>query len=108
GSSTISTLAYFNGSRGAYRDAGLVMDSAGDLYGTTGSGGATRHGTIIELPKGSGTVTVLSSFNGGNGTDPIAGLTMDGTGDLYGTTYEGGTFGDGTVFELPEGSSTIA
>ena len=105
GSGTITTLASFNGTNGANPHGGLIMDSSGNLYGTTELGGAACDGTVFELAKGSGTITTLASFNGTNGTDPVAGLIMDSSGNLYGTTESG--HGDGTVFELAKGSGTI-
>ena len=109
GSSAITTLASFNGTNGAQPLAGLIMDSSGNLYGTTYEGGASppSDGTVFELAKGSGTITTLASFKGTNGQDPEAGLIMDSSGNLYGTTYEGGPSNDGTVFELAKGSGTI-
>ncbi len=88
---TITVLASFNGTNGAHSSAGLIMDGSGNLYGTAYSGGASNGGTVFEVVKGSGAITVLGSFNGTNGAYPYAGLVMDGTGDLYGTTYGGGT-----------------
>ena len=43
---------------------GLIMDSSGNLYGTTSEGGASGDGTVFELATGSGTITTLASFNG--------------------------------------------
>ena len=89
--------------------AGVVIDSAGNLYGTTYEGGAHQAGTVFELTPQSGgdwKEKVLHSFNpdGRDGTNPLAGLIFDGAGNLYGTTYTGGTFAFGTVFELmPKG-----
>ena len=90
GSGTITTLASFNGTNGCRPDAGLVMDSSGNLYGTTYSRSASNDGTVFELAKGSGTITTLASFNGTNGYDPQAALIMDSSGNLYGTTSHGG------------------
>ena len=87
-------------------EAGLIMDSSGNLYGTTESGGVDDDGTVFELAKGSGTITTLASFNGTNGADPTAGLIMDSSGNLYGTTELGGAYGDGTVFELSPNQPT--
>ena len=92
---------------GAYPFAGLSMDAAGNLYGTTQSGGTNNAGTVFELPHGSSTLAVLASFNSTNGANPYAGLVVDGSGDLFGATYGGGANGAGTVFELAQGSSTI-
>ena len=93
---------------GAFPYAGLIMDSAGNLYGTTENGGADDYGTVFELPKGSATDIVLYSFTAtnGDGAFPEAGLIMDSAGNLYGTTYNGGADDYGTVFELPKGSAT--
>jgi uncharacterized repeat protein (TIGR03803 family) len=101
----LSTLASFNGGNGASPYAGLVMDGSGNLYGTTSSGGASSDGTVFELAHGSGTPTTLASFNGTNGSDPVAGLILDGSGNLYGATERGGASGDGTVFELSNSPS---
>jgi uncharacterized repeat protein (TIGR03803 family) len=107
GSGTITTLASFNGTNGAGWCLGLVLDGSGNLYGTTYVGGAAGDGTVFELAAGSSTITALASFNGGNGQNPDGGLIMDASGNLYGTTYQGGAAGDGTVFELASGSGTI-
>lgn len=90
--------------------AGLFMDSAGNLYGTTQSGGAHQNGTVFKLThnatRTAWTGTVLYSFcaRGGSactdGSQPLAGVSMDAAGRLYGTTSVGGAHGGGTVFEL--------
>jgi uncharacterized repeat protein (TIGR03803 family) len=108
GSSAITTLAVFNGPNGAYPHAGLIMDSSGNLYGTTEQGGAYGDGIVFKLPHGSSTIITLASFNGTNGASPDAALLMDGSGNLYGTTAQGGAFSDGTVFELVQGRGTIS
>ncbi len=94
--------------------ASLILDSKGNLYGTTEYGGTNQityglktvtAGTVFELsPKTGGgwTEIVLYDF-GASSTDsalPIAGLVFDSQGNLYGTTFAGGTCGLGTVFEL--------
>jgi uncharacterized repeat protein (TIGR03803 family) len=97
---------------GANPQAGVVRDSAGNLYGTTSAGGANHNGTVFELirPKKLGqpwTEQVLYSFGAApDGATPVAGVTFDHTGNLYGTTSAGGTYGVGTIFQLvPQGSS---
>ena len=62
---------------------------------------------MFELAQGSGTITTLASFNGTNGANPYAGLIEDSSGNLFGTAYQGGASGYGTVFELAQGSGTI-
>jgi len=96
-----TVLYSFTGSPdGAYPAAGLVLDSAGNLYGTTQGGGII--GGVCNTGLGCGTVfkldasnsfaeTVLYSFTGApDGAAPEAGLTLDAAGNLYGTTYSGG------------------
>jgi uncharacterized repeat protein (TIGR03803 family) len=83
----------------------LVMDSAGAFYGTTQAGGANDDGAVFKLSNSGGvwTETVLYSFAGGtDGIDPYAGVAMDKSGALYGTTYAGGAAGEGTVFALSQ------
>ncbi len=106
GSNIITTLASFNGSNGLQPFAGVTIDANGNLYGTTGGGGANNDGTVWEIAKGSNTITTLASFNGSNGLGPSAGVTI-ANGNLYGTTFGGGANGDGTVWEIAKGSSTI-
>ena len=105
----------------------LISDASGNLYGTTYEGGAYGYGLVFELsPDGSGgwTETVLYDFcsqsNCADGANPVAGLVLDAAGNLYGTTYGGGTGtgthcaswggspGFGTVFEVtPWGGETV-
>jgi len=114
------------GSGSGYSPAGdLVVDDAGDLYGTTSEGGVSNSncfatngcGTVFELsPSANGwTYTTLYEFTGGNdGAMPVAGLVLDSAGNLYGVTEFGGIGGCineqgegcGTVFELTNSGST--
>jgi uncharacterized repeat protein (TIGR03803 family) len=86
---------------GAFPVAGLIRDKEGNLYGTTESGGAPGcFGTVFKVDA-TGKETVLHSFPGTpDGLLPLAGLIMDKEGNLYGTTYDGGDSGVGTVFKL--------
>ena len=100
---------------GSYPYAGVIMDTSGNLYGTTSSGGANGCGTVFELVNSSGTYSekVLHNFaartSGTDGCDPQAGLIMDASGNLYGTTIDGsGPNGYGTVFELVNSSGTYS
>jgi uncharacterized repeat protein (TIGR03803 family) len=88
-----------------------VLDAKGNLYGTTNYGGAYGDGTVFEMTT-SGTETILHSFenNDIDGIHPYAGLVLDKTGNLYGTTVEGGgsSGAAGIVFEMtPSGTETI-
>jgi uncharacterized repeat protein (TIGR03803 family) len=105
---TKTILYSFNGGAdGADPESGVIFDGAGNLYGTTYSGGADSVGTVFKLTPsgGSWTETLLYSFqsNGTDGYNPFGGLIMDGSGNLYGTTTSGGAYGGyayGTVFEI--------
>ena len=104
GAWTESVIYNFGGSAdGGTPEAGVIFDSAGNLYGTTMNGGQYQGGTVFELsPSGSGwTKTVLHSFQSSEGMSPLGGLIFDASGNLYGTTYAGGIGGyAGSVFEL--------
>lgn len=89
---------------GANPQAGLVMDSAGNLYGTTNNGGPAGDGTIFKLNPSTGQETVLHSFLGSDGAHPHVGLMMDSAGNLYGTTFSGGSVGFGVAFKLNPGT----
>ncbi|HEX8817653.1 MAG TPA: choice-of-anchor tandem repeat GloVer-containing protein [Terriglobales bacterium] len=91
-----------NGTDGILPYGGLLLDSAGNLYGTTYQGGAHSDGTVFELSLSSGvwTETVLYSFNGASGANPFGGLILDSAGNLYGSTSAGGANGKGVVFEI--------
>jgi uncharacterized repeat protein (TIGR03803 family) len=88
--------------------ADVIFDKAGNLYGTTVGGGPNNLGVVFELsPNGNGgwNEAVLHSFAGGiDGQNPYSGLVLDPFGNLYGTTYGGGAYGVGTVFQLRRGS----
>jgi uncharacterized repeat protein (TIGR03803 family) len=109
---TEKVLYNFGKQEGATPQSSLVMDAAGNLYGTTTAGGSAGNGTVFELarPKkqgGSWIEKVLYSF--GSGTDgavPLAGVTFDAAGNLYGTTSVGGANSFGTIFQLVRSKST--
>jgi uncharacterized repeat protein (TIGR03803 family) len=107
GSGAITTLASFTGSNGATPEAGLVKDSSGNLFGTTVFGGASGYGTVFKVAAGAGTITTLASFNSTTGQNPVGSLVLDSSGNLFGTTQNGGPYGVGTVFEVSAGSNTI-
>jgi len=105
---------FSGGADGRAPHSGVVFDQAGNLYGTTVFGGATSCnngngcGVVYELTRSNGgwTQSVPYSFAGGNdGMLPYSGVTVDPAGNLYGTTSEGGPYGQGTVYQLtPSGS----
>jgi uncharacterized repeat protein (TIGR03803 family) len=101
--------SFAGGKDGAGPYAGLVRDKKGNFYCTTAGGGANGAGTVFKMTP-TGTVTVLHSFQLGrkDGWWPKAGLVLDASGNLYSTTFEGGAFGKGTVFEVtPTGTHKI-
>ncbi|HUE22201.1 MAG TPA: choice-of-anchor tandem repeat GloVer-containing protein, partial [Bryobacteraceae bacterium] len=76
---------FTGGADGGQPYAGVIGDSAGNLYGTTSAGGAANAGVVYKLDR-SGQETVLYSFTGGaDGFEPLAGLIRDPAGNLYGT-----------------------
>jgi len=108
---TLTVLHNFGGSGdGAYPVGDIVIDSAGNIFGTTEGGGAYGDGTEIQggtvfkvSPKSGGGWSESSLHSFGNGTDgnqPKGGVILDSKGNAYGTTFKGGTYGQGTVFEL--------
>ena len=111
---TESVLYNFtNGADGGYPYCTLVFDGSGNLYGTTLDGGNAGNGVVFEVspPKSGGAWTeqVLHSFDSStDGNFPRAGVVLDASGNLYGTTENGGTNNWGTVFEVspPSGGST--
>ena len=104
---------FTGGSDGSLPRGSLIMDKAGNLYGTTESGGSGGGdcgcGTVFKLAP-DGTETILYSFKAGNdGYSPFGGVIADKAGNLYGTTLEGGNGGgSGIVFKLaPDGTETV-
>jgi uncharacterized repeat protein (TIGR03803 family) len=98
-------------SGGQYPIAGVVIDAAGNLYGTTTGGGAGT-GSVFELSPSSKcwTFSVLHAFTGNSnfdGYDPNGGLTLDASGNIFGTTLGGGTQGAGTFFELQKSAGGV-
>jgi uncharacterized repeat protein (TIGR03803 family) len=101
-SGKLTVLYTFTGDDGRSPYAGVIRDPAGNLYGTTrsgGNGGTFSPGTVFKLDA-TGKETVLHNFVGGtDGADPVAGLIRDAAGNLYGTTPDGGA-GAGIVFKI--------
>jgi uncharacterized repeat protein (TIGR03803 family) len=104
---------FTGGADGGFPEASVLLDSSGNIYGTTTRGGAFNAGTVFEVSGG--VETVLYSFQGGtDGSIPGDGLIMDASGNLYGTTEQGGNpkacmdQGCGIVFKIaPGGAETV-
>ena len=101
----LTTLVNFTGTTGASLgtnpNSNLLLASDGNLYGTTTSGGANSAGTIFKIAS-DGTFTSLLSFTNTSapnlGSSPTTNLIQGSDGNLYGTTTNGGTTGNGTVY----------
>jgi uncharacterized repeat protein (TIGR03803 family) len=109
-SSTKLIYSFAGDDDGEYTDTELVIDRAGNLYGTSVQGGAFGGGTVFRVTTG-GVHTVLYNFTGGaDGGEPYKGVTLDAEGNLYGTTVAGGggscDGGCGVVFKLTKAGET--
>lgn len=105
-------LFAFNGANGFDSQPPILVDPHGNLFGTAPNGGGANRGVVFELsppqsPGGAWGYSVIHSFAGiDDGADSNGGLVMNAEGVLYGTTYQGGTYDQGTVFSLvPQKSS---
>lgn len=106
---SFSIVHDFQGTEGANPEGGLVADASGNLYGTTWSGGTYGSGTVFKIAP-DGTYTTLYAFCPNqdeacpDGSGPVGALAIDASGDLFGTTSQGGGFqcgiGCGVVFEI--------
>jgi uncharacterized repeat protein (TIGR03803 family) len=96
-----TVLYSFQGGADGQTPAGsLVLDASGNLFGTTWAYGS-GNGTVFKVVPGTSSETVLHTFTGAaDGANPYAGLVMDASGTLYGTTQFGGAYLSGTVFKI--------
>ncbi len=99
------TYDFMGQADGGNPNTGLVQDSAANLSGTTSLGGDSGVGVVFEMVRSGGGFTYkrLWSFEGtahGDGGSPLADLILDPAGNLFGTTFNGGAHGVGTVFEV--------
>ena len=104
---TLNTLHTFGGQMVQGPQSGLIMDSAGNLYGTTNQEGAHGYGSVFKLSPLNGGWTYVSLHDfcfGGppctDGSNPAGVLELDAEGNLYGTATAGGLYGGGVVFEI--------
>ncbi len=107
-----TTLVSFTGADGWGPWAPLIIDAAGNIFGTTYQGGPKSSGTVFEIVKTAGgyasSPTTLVDFTVLNGSYPQGGLIADAAGNLFGTTYEGGKHNVGTVFEITHSGFVVA
>jgi uncharacterized repeat protein (TIGR03803 family) len=108
----LHSFSRFSGLDGFSPWAGPVLDSAGNLYGTTQYGGGPAYGgTVFRLTPGANnkwTYNILYSFTGGtDGSVPTSGLILDQTGNLYGTTNQGGAYNKGVVYEIVKTTGVV-
>jgi uncharacterized repeat protein (TIGR03803 family) len=103
---TFTALHQFDGgfsgglSDGANPEGALILDAAGNLYGTTFDGGGVDNGIVFKLDP-TGVETILLTFNGSNGADPATPLLLDQAGNLYGIADEG-PGGAGIIYKLSQ------
>ncbi len=100
GSGVVTNVVSFQGTNGIAPKGELAIDGHGNLFGVTASEGSAGDGTVFEVSAGNHALTTLAAFNGANGATPLAGLTMDSAGNLYGTTFGGGASSEGTLFKM--------
>jgi uncharacterized repeat protein (TIGR03803 family) len=107
-SGELTVLRAFKGkSDGAIPRAGLLLDAAGNLYGTTLKGGINDQGTVFKIAK-DGTYTTLHRFVESEGMNPNGNLVADPAGNLFGTAQLGGDVNNGTAFQLsPDGTLKV-
>ena len=83
----------------------LVQDAAGNFYGTTQGGGTHGYGSVYRVTTAGAFTTLYSFTGGGDGSTPSGALLLYSDGNLYGTTFDGGSFGFGTVFSVTTGGT---
>lgn len=104
---TLVVLHSFVSTEGNTPLAGLIQGSDGNVYGTTSAGGAHNAGSVFCVAA-SGTLTTLYSFTGGaDGSAPNAGVIQGSDGNFYGTAFQGGVNGEGTIFKLTKPAGSI-
>jgi uncharacterized protein (TIGR03437 family) len=111
---TVTNANGKSGADGAFPIGGITFDSSGNMFGTTKVGGPnndgivweiTASGTYMDLHDFGGTVTNAGGASGADGTSPAAGVTLDSSGNKYGTASEGGAYNQGLVWEITASGS---
>ena len=107
GTSTVTTLASFDGDDGGSPEATVTMDSAGNLFGTT-LGSHDGAGMAFELPVGSSVISDIHEFTASQGGNPSGDVVFDSKGNLFGATTGGGVGSQsGTLYEIAAGTESI-
>jgi len=102
---TFTVLHTFNETDGQYPEHGVVADKAGNMYGVTAFGGTSGEGTVFKIDTAGNFSTVYNFTGGADGGFLYGGLAIDGDGNLYGSTGDGGANTSGTVFKLTPGGT---
>ena len=105
GSWNLTTLASLSGPASGGPASNLVMDAAGNLYGTASGDGSQNAGLVFRLTRSNGAWSYRSlyDFTGGmDGGTPYSSLVVDASGNLYGTASAGGAYGQGVIFEITQ------
>ncbi len=106
GTNSVTTLANFMSVSGNDVLGGVTLDANGNIFGTAYNGGASNDGTVFEIPNGQTTANTLVTLDGTNGLNSKASLTLDSSGNLFGTS-SGLPLGPGGIFEIPNGASSV-
>jgi uncharacterized repeat protein (TIGR03803 family) len=104
----LTNLVSFNGTNGSYPGSTLAVDENGDLYGTTSRGGTANKGTVFKFSTSTNTLSTIATFTGQNGDRPNGALTLDSSGNLFGTTVSGGQYDKGTIYRLSTVTNTLS
>jgi uncharacterized repeat protein (TIGR03803 family) len=105
GKVTVIYKFWDGGAGGVFPDGGVIVAPNGELYGTCLAGGAAGAGTVFALTP-AGTLNVLHAFgDGSDGGSPATGVARNMSGKLYGTTTDGGTNFEGTLYSVTVGAA---
>jgi uncharacterized repeat protein (TIGR03803 family) len=89
-----------------FYESKLAQGRDGNFYAESNGGGISGNGTVFKITP-SGTLAIIHSFNGADGSNAIGGMTLGTDGNLYGNTWSGGSSGNGIVFKItPKGTET--
>lgn len=105
--SNYSEVLTFNGNYGSNIIGNLMQASNGLLYGTTENGGLYNYGLLYSVNPSTGKDSILFNFNAPNSVNPFGTLLQDTNGLLYGMTYAGGKYGDGTIYSYDPVKGTL-